>query len=137
MRPSLLLLLLCASPAVAEQTRPDPSYFTGVYERVGRNAASPPGLINDLVRITPAATGWGFVMQDCAVPADPGAALDMRPSGYDEVPNIVEGKDGPFQVWCQYFNDHSNYPILTCASDMGARYTLWAVTDARATSCMP
>lgn len=132
-----LLLAVTAQQAMAEDNRPDPSYFTGVYERVGRDAQTPPGLIDDLLRIDPTADGWGIVIRPCDGGPAEGGPLELRPSGYDEVPNILEGKDGPFGLWCQYFNDHSNYPVLTCVSEMGARFTLWAVTDDRATACAP
>ena len=122
-------LLFCAPMAAAEDGVPDPSYFTGVYERVGRDAEDPPGLINDHLRITPANDGWGLVVSGCDGGPQEGWPIELRRSGMDEVPNIVEGRDGPFAFWCQYFNDHSNYPVLTCASEMGARFTLWAVTD--------
>lgn len=138
MRPLVVLVLVLSAHGVAaEEQRPDPSYFTGVYERVGRDAASPPGLIDDLLRIEPAAEGWGIVVRSCTALAEPVEQMELRPGEYDEVPNMIEGQSGPFAVWCQYFNDHSNYPILTCASEMGARFTLWAVTDERAASCAP
>lgn len=135
MRALPLLLALAATAAGAEDRYPDTSFFTGVYERVGRDAQSPPGLIDDLLRIEPAAEGWGLRVSRCAALDEPGWPLDLRHSGYDEVPNILEGRDGPFGLWCQYFTDHSNYPILTCGSETGARFTLWAVTDDRAAEC--
>lgn len=135
MRRAPLLLALAATAAGAEDRYPDTSFFTGVYERVGRDEQSPPGLIDDLLRIEPAAEGWGLRISRCAALDEPGWPLDLRHSEYDEVPNILEGRDGSFGLWCQYFTDHSNYPILTCGSEMGARFTLWAVTDDRAAEC--
>ncbi|GAB1363611.1 hypothetical protein MASR1M32_28470 [Rhodobacter sp.] len=132
---ALALALCSGSAALAEQSYPDLSYFTGVYERVGRDAGTPPALINDLLRITPAADGKGLTVRSCDPLAHEGWPLELRPGEFDEVPNILEGKDGPFGFWCQFFNDHSNYPVLTCASQMGARFTLWAITDDRAADC--
>src|SRR5690606_5711803 len=94
-----LLLALAATAAGAEDRYPDSAFFTGVYERVGRDAQSPPGLIDDLLRIDPAAEGWGLRVSRCIAVDEPGWPLDLRHSGYDEVPNILEGRDGPFGLW--------------------------------------
>lgn len=129
-------LLIFAAVAQAESIRPDTGFFTGVYERVGRSGAAPPGLIDDLVRIAPAEGVWALDLSPCVTVPEPDATIRLAPSGYEEVPNILEGKAGPFGLWCQYFVDHSNYPILSCQSEMGARFTLWPITDARMTACM-
>ena len=132
-----VLVAMTAFAAGAEQMRPDPVYFTGVYERVGRTASDPPGLIDDLVRIAPTAEGWGLLMSSCGTGMQPdGWPVEMRPGDHDEVPNIIGEDEGPFRFWCQYFNDHSNYPVLTCQTDMGALFTLWPITDERMAACM-
>ncbi|WP_157970886.1 hypothetical protein [Pseudogemmobacter bohemicus] len=136
-RLAALALVLVSGAAAAEERRPDPSYFTGVYERVGRSGAEIPALIDDLVRIAPTPEGWGLLLYSCAGGMQPdGWPIEFRPDEYGEVPNILAAKDGPFALWCQYFNDHSNYPILPCQSDMGAQFTLWPVTDERMTACL-
>ncbi|MBJ2150863.1 hypothetical protein [Paracoccus sp. IB05] len=122
--------------AQAETLRPDTSFFTGVYERVGRSGAEAPALIDDLVRIAPFEGAWALDVFPCATGAEQGAPIRLSPSEFNEVPNIVEGKAGRFGLWCQYFTDHSNYPILTCQSETGARFTLWPITDERMTACM-
>lgn len=140
----LLLALLLTTPAYAEGVlqegpadAPPPEFFTGVFERVGRDASDPPGLINDLLRITPTAEGWGLSLRPCDAVEGQDWPLELRHTSFGEVPNILEGKQGETGLWCQYFTDHSNYPVLTCASDQGARFTLWAVTDAREAACAP
>ncbi|NGM46832.1 hypothetical protein G5B31_14945 [Rhodobacter sp. SGA-6-6] len=129
-----LVLTLCAGAAGAEG-RPDPSFFTGIYERVGRDGTDPPGLLDDLLRIQPTVQGWGLLVTRCDGPGELSWPLELRPSSYDEVPNILVAGGGPPDLWCQYFTDHSNYPILTCEAASGARFTLWAVTDDRAADC--
>lgn len=143
MRAALLALLL-TTPVFAEEGLPGapegvppPSFFAGVFERVGRDASDPPGLINDLLRITPTTDGWGLNLNRCDGSDGDGWPIELRHSLYDEVPNILEGKLGATGIWCQYFTDHSNYPVLTCASELGARFTLWAVTDDRTQACAP
>lgn len=128
--------LTCGAMAQAETIRPDTSFFTGVYERVGRSGAEVPALIDDLVRITPVDGTWALDVFPCATVADQDAPIRLNPLDFGEVPNILEGQAGPSGLWCQYFTDHSNYPILTCQSEMGARFTLWPITDERLTVCM-
>lgn len=135
MRRALPLLVLAATAAGAEDRYPDTSFFTGVYERVGRDGNHPPGLIDDLMRIQPTTRGWGLLLNRCDGPGELSWPLELRPSTYDEVPNILEAGGSPPDLWCQYFTDHSNYPILTCEAASGARFTLWAVTDERAAAC--
>ena len=83
------------------------------------------------MRIRPTAQGWGLLVSRCDGREGPGWPLELRPSVHDEVPNILEGAG----LWCQYFSDHGNYPIVTCAAADGVRFTLWAVTDDRAAGC--
>lgn len=132
-RPAVLIAALFAclpSAGMAEPHRPDTGYFTGVYERVGRSGGAKPALIDELIRIDPASDGWGLVLSRCGG----GASLVLRPDSYAEVPNLLTGA-GDSALWCQYFNDHGNYPVLTCSAEDGLRFTLWAVTGARAAEC--
>ncbi len=122
----MLVLLLCSGAALAEG--PPPEYFTGTYERVGRNADSPPGLINDVVRLSPAP--GGVALSECgAGPQEPlSLVLSFDRSG--ETPNLLVGTEGPFGLWCVHGNAGDNYPFLSCTSDMGARFLLWPEPDA-------
>jgi hypothetical protein len=107
-------------PSVATAERPGFSYFFGLYERIGRDAEG--RFLNDLVRLDP--MGEGLVLVECPVPnLDPPMALDYG-DGF-EAENFLTGREGPFTLWCQYFNDSQNYPILNCQSDGGAVFTLW------------
>ena len=113
-------LLLGAGVAGAEV--PPPEYFTGVYERVGRDGAVPPGLLNDLVRLDP--VDGGLLMRVCgAGPSE--SLLVLRFDEVGDVSNLLTGREGPFQLWCLYGNDGDNYPLLTCTSDGGARFLMW------------
>jgi hypothetical protein len=130
MRLLILLASVLALPVAARE--PPPEYFTGPYQRVGRTGGDSPELLNDRVRLDPLPDGQGVALRRCqgggtAVPAEP--PLELRPDPEGEVPNILQGKEGPFALWCQYFNDYGNYPVLVCASDMGAAFTLTAATD--------
>ena len=71
--------------------------------------------------------GTGVALTRCDSPAE--AALALRFDRFGDVPNLLSGTDGPFEVWCQHFNDAGNYPILVCGSDMGALFTLVARPD--------
>jgi hypothetical protein len=123
---TLAALLLSAGAALAEG--PPPEYFTGTYQRIGRDGASPPGLLNDPVRLDPA--GEGLALRECADPVgEPVSPLLLEFDRTGEVPNLLIGEQGPFQVWCLHQNNGDNYPLLTCGSDGGARFTLWPEPD--------
>lgn len=117
---------------------PPPDYFTGVYERVGRSAGPSPRLLNDLWRLDPGPEG--LRLSPCA--AATGAPLDLRFDRFGDVQNLLSGsgQDGA-ALWCQYFNDAGNYPMLFCSGDPGATsgmalaFALQAVTDDRAEAC--
>jgi hypothetical protein len=93
--------------------------------------------MDDLLYIRPTAEGWGLLVSRCDGVSEITGPIELRPSVYAEVTNLLEGIDDPHGLWCQYFTDHSNYPVLTCATEMGGRFTLWAVTDERAAACAP
>jgi hypothetical protein len=117
---SLTLAMLLPGPVLAD--RPSLEYFTGLYERVGRDAAGK--LLNDFVRLD--ASGDSLAMTICpTTPSELTGPFTLRYSDASEVENFVSGKEGPFELWCQYFNDSQNYPILNCSSDGGALFTLW------------
>ncbi|MDQ2066605.1 hypothetical protein Q9295_09480 [Xinfangfangia sp. CPCC 101601] len=112
----MALLSGVTGPARAEDSLPDPAFFSGVYQRVGRDAAMPPGLLNDLVRIEPAAQGWGLVVRSCGA-------------------ETADETDLPMPLQVSTFTEVRN--ILEPANEAGARYTLWAVTDGREEACAP
>ena len=125
---ALLLLSFAAGAGLAEA--PPAEYFTGVYERVGRDGAVPPGLLNDVVRIDPAP--GGLAVSACGAAA--GAPLYLlRFDSFGDVQNLLvsQGDEGA-ALWCLYGNDGDNYPLLTCASDGpgGAKFLLWPEPDA-------
>jgi hypothetical protein len=111
------LLLL---PSVVRAEIPSPEYFTGLYERVGRDDAG--GLVNDLVRLDP--QGEALLLSSCNAQGEP-LSVTLRFEPMFEVENILSGSLGQSTLWCQFHNDGQNYAILNCATDAGARFTLW------------
>ncbi|MCR8726306.1 hypothetical protein [Frigidibacter sp. ROC022] len=111
-----MILGLVATTALAD--RPPPEFFQGRYRVVGRDAATPPKLIDEDVRLEVA--GKGLTSHLCG-----------RPEGrmdYDsifEADNFLHGGVGPWVVWCLYTNNGSNYPILNCGGDAGELFTLF------------
>lgn len=137
-RAAALALCLAVAGAAGADT-PSPEYFAGTYERVGRSGEAPPALLNDLVRIDPT-PGGALALRSCGTgPKEPGGLLILDFDRMGEVPTLLVARNGPFELWCQYFNDHDNYPVLTCGSDMGARFTLWAApaSQSKCTSGTP
>ncbi len=125
----LAVLALCAGAAQAEG--PPADYFTGVYQRVGRDSATPPGLVNDVVRLDPAPGGLALTV--C------GAGSGQTPFilAFDQigdVTNLLWGGEGEDELWCLYGNNGDNYPLLTCSSTNESRVTLWPEPD---TPCAP
>jgi hypothetical protein len=114
---AVVLILL---PGVAAAERPSLDYFFGLYERVGRDAEG--RLISDLVRLD--GLGEALALAECPLP-NPDPPLVLAYDDGFETPNFLTGRDGPFQLVCQYFSDSQNTPILNCQSDGGAIFTLW------------
>jgi hypothetical protein len=108
-------------------------YFSGHYERVGRSADGM--LLDDLVRLSPMDKGFAFSVCEEALDLLPPLRLDFTTA--PEGQTVLAGRDGPFQLWCQAHNDGQNYPILTCTSDGGARFTLWPVYDTFSGQALP
>ncbi len=124
-------LLAGAGPGGAGADVPPPEYFSGLYERVGRSGGGvEAALIDDLVRLVPDPAGGGLLMSVCLPEGAPGRApLRLAFETFAEVPNLLFAQgEGP-ALFCQFFNDAGNYPILACQTEDGARYTLWAAPD--------
>lgn len=109
--------MVSAGPGV-----PGPDYFKGLYVRVGRDAATPPALIDDLVRLEP--RGTGLTLKSCAA-AD--IALTFDP--WSEIENLIVGPPATRGLWCLFHNNGQNYPLLTCADEAGTMFTLWPLED--------
>lgn len=137
MRRAIALLALMPGMAMADGERPPAEYFTGVYERVGRTADAEPGLLNDLVRLAPDPQGQGLLMTICAPEGAPGTTpLLLRWDEFGDLANLLSADEGGAGLYCQYFSDAGNYPVIACGTGNGVgRYTLWAVTDDRAAGC--
>ncbi|MCB6177443.1 hypothetical protein LHP98_04775 [Rhodobacter sp. Har01] len=123
-----LALASGAGAAMAEGTPPE--YFTGVYERVGRDGATPPGLLNDLVRMNP--VPGGLAVTPCAEGAEPLFVLGFETFG--DIQNLLVARQSMTVVdlWCLYGNNGANYPLLTCASGIsgGTKFMLWPKPEA-------
>ena len=117
-------LLLVPGVGGAERYGPSTDYFTGVYERIGRDDATPPGFINEFVWISPNATG-GVTVAPCL--ADGGAPFDLEFFELFESTNLLSSGGDDHWMGCQFFNNMDNYPILTCFQGETGRFTLWPV----------
>jgi hypothetical protein len=109
-------LLLLAAPSLAGPGVPGPDWFTGRYERVGRDAAG--RLVDDQVRIVP--DRGRLRVDSCMAPP---LLLAFDPYGARE--NALSGAG----IDCLFHADASARPILTCRTAGGA-FTLWPLPDA-------
>jgi hypothetical protein len=128
MRLGLQLILIVGVMFVGGKAISEPfpdGYFSGQYERVGRTADGK--LLDDRVRLS--SVDGGFALSVCGDAVDllPPLRLDFTVAFDAEI--LLTGREGPFQLWCQPHNDGQNFPILTCTSDGGARFTLWPLHD--------
>ena len=124
----LMVMALMPLPLWAEVNRPDISYFTGPYERVGRDATG--ALLSDMVRLDPV-DAQSVVMTVCSGDLAP---VVLRYDNMFEVANFLSAVLDGEETACQYFNDSQNYPILNCFAAGNARFTLWP-TPERERSC--
>ncbi len=101
---------------------PPPDYFAGLYERVGRSGGGvEAALIDDLVRLAPDPAGGGLLMSVCLPDGAPGRApLRLAFETFAEVPNLLFAQGEGAALFCQFFNDAGNYPILACQTEDGA-----------------
>lgn len=114
-----------AGVAGAKPGTPGPAYFSGIYERVGRDAAGV--LQNDLMQIVPA--GNSLNLSACN-----GDKVQMNFGPAFEIVNLMTGAQGPDDYDCLFHNNGYNRAILTCRSQGGAAFTLWP-TDATTLGC--
>lgn len=128
--------LLGLTPALAKADRylPEPDYFTGVYERVGRDGSSPPKLINETVWISPNPTG-GLTVAPCVAGGE--AAFPLKFTELFEATNLLSNNDDANLIGCQFFNNMDNYPILTCFQGRQGRFTLWPQPEAKCPAATP
>jgi hypothetical protein len=111
-----LVLLMAAGAAQAKPGTPGPQYFSGVYERVGRDNSA--ALLNDQVMIS--ALGAGVVIRACR-----GAQLRMGFGPAFEINNLMTGARDGVAMECLFHNNGYNRPILTCRAKDGTAFTLW------------
>ena len=114
-----------AAPASAQEP-PPPDYFTGIYERVGRDGGTPPGLMNDMVRIVAVSGGLEVSACNAGMRSTP---IVLRHDRFGDVGNLLSTGTDEAWVGCQYFNDMDNYPILNGHDGKGALFTLWPAPD--------
>lgn len=113
---ALAALAVLPMPAHSGPGTPGPAYFTGLYDRIGRDDAA--GLVNDHVRLEPA--GQALSMLSCGA-----APLTLVFAPWSLGENFVTARIKGGTMVCQFHNDGDNHPIFTCQSDTGARMTLW------------
>ena len=124
-----LLIGFCviAGSAAAKPGTPGPSYFSGVYDRIGRTNIA--DLQNDQITIAP--LGQLLTMTPCQ-----GDQIIMAFGPAFEINNLMTGAQSGLRVECLFHNNGYNRPILTCRKEDGAAFTLWP-TDATAMTCAP
>lgn len=116
---SAIFFLMLAGAALAKPGTPGPAYFSGIYERVGRDASG--ALLNDLMQIQPA--GNSVDLTACT-----GDAVQMNFGPAFEIVNLMTGSQGADAYDCLFHNNGYSRPILTCRSEKGAAFTLWPTT---------
>lgn len=112
-------LCLIAGVAGAKPGTPGPAYFSGIYDRVGRDAGG--SLQNDQMQIEPA--GQGVHLIACTK-----EMVQMNFGPAFEIVNLMTGTQGADEVDCLFHNNGYGRPILTCRSQGGAAFTLWPTT---------
>lgn len=113
---AVLLMAQASVPVMAKPGTPGPAWFTGVFERVGRDASG--GLLDDQVSVRPYGDGLEIVAcggQD--------SILSFGPAF--EIVNLLSGSRGQAAMECLFHNNGYMRPILTCRADDGAAFTLW------------
>ncbi len=118
-------ICLLAVPALAKPGTPGPAYFSGIYERVGRDAGG--ALHSDLMQIEPA--GTGVTLTACT-----GDVVTLSFGPAFEIVNLMTGAQGAEDYDCLFHNNGYNRAILTCRSQGGAAFTLWP-TEAKTLGC--
>lgn len=118
---ALAAALFATGPAVAQVSPAD--FFTGLYERVGRDDSGAP--INDLVRLDPVGEGFQLLLCPIADGAPPLIALEFAQAF--ESDNFLAGPSEAPALYCQFNMDPQNYAILNCSNTTGALFTLWPV----------
>jgi hypothetical protein len=116
----ILAIAFLPLPSASHAEIPSPDYFTGLYERIGRDDAGGP--VNDLVRLDP--QGDALALSSCPGPGKP-LSVTLRFDAMFEVDNFLSGPFGQGTLWCQFHNDGQNYAILHCATEGSGRFTLW------------
>lgn len=117
-------LILAAGVAAAEpvpgfENEPEPGFFSGLYEVVGRGSDS--GFHGEPMRLE--LSGHGLDVRGCVL-GD--GRLDYARTGEAFV---LEGQIEGAPIWCRFLIDAGNYPVLTCANPEGLRLTLWPQGD--------
>lgn len=113
-----VILAGLAGAATAGPGVPGPDWFTGVYERVGRDAGQ--AALDDRVRLAP--EGVDLRMTACT---GPDLRIHFDPYGLRE--NALVAGQGAAALSCLFHNDGYSRPVITCRSEQGQRFTLWPV----------
>jgi hypothetical protein len=122
---ALVLTAFCGQ-AMAKPGTPGAEWFTGSYDRVGRDAAGE--LLNDQVSIAP--YGDGLQIAACS---GRDSVLSFGP--VFEIVNLLSGNRGQAQIACLFHNNGYARPILTCQTEDGAAFTLWPMAAGNPQGC--
>ena len=120
-----IFFLMLAGAALAKPGTPGPAYFSGIYERIGRDASG--AMLNDLMQIQPA--GNSVDLTACT-----GVVVQMNFGPAFEIVNLMTGSQGADAYDCLFHNNGYGRPILTCRSAAGSAFTLWP-TEAKILGC--
>lgn len=129
MKTSAALALLLAAlpvPVSAGPGTPGAAWFSGSYDRVGRDGAGK--LLDDRVGILP--LGTGLEITRCG---GRDSVLSFGPAF--EIDNLLTGQRGSSDLACLFHNNGYSRPILTCRAADGAAFTLWPVGTYLPPSC--
>ena len=121
-----LLMIALVGQALAKVGTPGPAWFTGTYERVGRDGSG--ALLNDEVGLAP--LGDGLQIMACG---GQDSVLSFGPAF--EIVNLLSGSRGQVPMDCLFHTDGHSRPILTCRAKDGASFTLWPLPNDTAPSC--
>lgn len=117
-------LILAAGVAAAEpvpgfKNEPEPGFFSGLYEVVGRDADN--RFHGEPMRLD--TSGQGLAIRGCTL--GDGRLDYVRKGEAFALGGQIEGT----AIWCRFGVDAGNYPVLTCANSEGLRLTLWPEGD--------
>lgn len=125
----LTATLSATGPAVAQV--PPADFFTGLYERVGRDADGE--LISDFVRLDPA--GEGLKMSLCPISDSAAPLAELYLATFEGVDLLIISL-GDTEIWCEFYKHEGSYAMIFCEGvDSKEKFTLWPLPNGGADGC--